>query len=392
MKRHNITLVSNGITFAFKNVPEKKYRNYVSMTTQEFDIKTFQTNGFPYKLQIEPTNTCNLSCPVCPVGSGKLGRKPKHMTLNEFKSIIDDMGKYLLLLGMWEWGEPFMNPELPAMIKYASKHGIKTITSTNAHFLHNERYVEAILKSGLTCLVVAIDSLDGEEYKVYRKRGSLTKALSGLENLIKMKKRLKSKTLINLRMVIMKQNEHELNKIRKTAKDIGADIFTVKTLNPACGLDSMNHGLVPSNQKYRRYEYRKGTREPIRIDNQCRKIWHMSHIFSNGDVVHCCYHYGGKQPLGNVTQTPFTKIWNSQPYRTMREQIYNHRTSLSVCNECVVNFKLSRGTYYPEVVYFNQGLFSRIEFFFITGLRKAYERSPFWRKILQKMKKIKYSF
>ena len=103
-----------------------------------------------------------------------------------------------------------MNPQLPRMIRYAADHDIRTVTSTNAHFLDNKAYIEQILTSGLTSLIVAIDSLCEESYTVYRKRGSLSKAMTGLGNVIKMKKKLGSKTLINLRTVIMKQNEHEL--------------------------------------------------------------------------------------------------------------------------------------------------------------------------------------
>ena len=44
--------------------------------------------------------------------------------------IVDEIEDYLLFLVMWEWGEPFLNPELPDMLRYASDKGIKTVTST----------------------------------------------------------------------------------------------------------------------------------------------------------------------------------------------------------------------------------------------------------------------
>ena len=88
-----LTLISNAVIFRYDDIPEDKFSNYVSMTTQKPNLEDFKPAGFPYKLQVEPTNKCNLSCPLCPVGNGTLGRKPRHMHLDEFKKLIDDMEK-----------------------------------------------------------------------------------------------------------------------------------------------------------------------------------------------------------------------------------------------------------------------------------------------------------
>lgn len=390
-RKHSIILVSSGIILNYDNIPEEKYRNYLLMNKKTINTTDFTVDGFPYKLQIEPTNICNLECPLCPVGRKILNRKPKHMRFHEFKSIIDDMEKYLLLIILWDWGEPFMNPELPKMIKYAEERGIKIITSTNAHFLHNEKYVKDILKSGLTNLIVAIDSLNEKDYEVYRRRGSLNKALHGLENLIRLKKELKSKTSINLRMVVMKQNEQEVGTMRKLARNIGVDIFTLKTLNPSCGLDAMDEELIPSKKKYRRYEYTKDTKKRIRVDNPCLRVWHMSNIYSNGDVVPCCYHFDGAIKVGNINEKPLTQIWNDTPYRNLRKKIYFQKNSINKCKECVINFKLAKKGEYPQVIYFNESAKIKFRNYFINKLRIYHEKSQTGRTIIKLAKRAKAS-
>lgn len=390
-KSRNLTLISNAVIFPFKNVPEEKFNNYRLMTTQGFNTKDFRTKGFPYKLQIEPTNTCNLSCPLCPVGNNTIGRKPRHMSFEEFKALIDDMGNYLLLLILWDWGEPFLNPSLPAMIRYAYERGIKTITSTNAHFLHDEEYVGRILTSGLTNLIVAIDSLDKEQYRIYRKRGDLNKALSGLETLLAIKRELKSETLINLRMVIMKQNEGDVDRMRSLAREQGVDIFTLKTVNPSCGLTAMDADIIPDNPHYRRYRYRSGTYERIRIERHCRRIWHMSNIFSDGSVVPCCYDFTGELRVGNINLAPFSTIWNSPAYKQLRERVYYSKDSIPKCSECVINYKYSMRGEYPEVLYLSAGPLIRAENFAIDTLRKYYDIYPTAQQLVTFIKKIRYS-
>jgi len=343
-------------TFAHETIPyvwgdlnEKKHHNFwLHLNQQKLNTIDYSAWGYPFMLQIEPTNACNLECPLCPVGRKELKRKTQHMTFEMFKSIIDDMQDYLLFLVLWNWGEPLMNPQLPKMIRYASERDIRTVTSTNGHFLDNEDYMQQLLTSGLTTLIVAIDSLDDESYEIYRKKGSLVKAVAGLKNVVKMKKRLGSKTLINLRMVVMKQNEHELAAIRKLAHKIGVDWFSVKTLNPSCGSLAMDSDLVPTNPKYQRFEYDPQTHQRIRIDSVCRIPWEMANIFSNGDVVPCCYDFDATMKLGNIMEMPLSKMWNSLEYSRLRQKIYNQKDSVENCRNCWISFKLSKSAWFPE--------------------------------------------
>lgn len=343
-----ITVVHDTIEYTWTDLPEKKYRNWVRIHHEQLNTSDYTAWGYPFILQIEPTNICNLECPLCPAGQRKLGRKLRHMKLEEFKSIIDDMESYLLLLVLWNWGEPFMNPSLPEIIRYAAERDIRTVTSTNAHFLNDDAYVEAMLKSGLSTLFVAIDSTCNDSYQAYRKRGSLNKVLSGLQNLVAIKKRIGSETLINMRMVIMKQNEHELSKLRRLARKFGADWFGVKTVHISYDETIPDSEIVAVNPKYRYYAYKPNTYERIRVSATCRKVWEMAGIFSNGDVIPCCYDYNNTRKVANVFEQPLTEIWNGPAFQELRKQVHNQMQSLPLCRQCELNFKLSKAGWFTE--------------------------------------------
>ena len=355
-----VTLLHDGTPYTWQNLPEKKYKNWVRINRVQFNTDEYLAWGYPYMLQIEPTNTCNLECPLCPVGRKELGRRAQHMPVDEFKKIVDDMRDYLMFLVLWDWGEPFMHPDLPEMIRYACQYDIRTVTSTNAHFLNNEKYVEDILKSGLSTLIVAIDSIREENYTVYRKKGVLSNAISGLEKVVQMKKQLGSKTIINLRTVVMKQNEDELKNLKKLARKIGVDRFTIKSLNPSCGSTAMDTELLPKNPKYRRFKYKTGTFERIRINKHCPRPWMMANILSNGDVVPCTYDYDSSMKLGNTTEQPLTDIWNSSNYVEFRKQLFKDRQSFEKCNNCWINFKLSKNGWFPKIIDFSESALTRL--------------------------------
>ena len=335
-----VRLQHDGIDYVFDNLPAEKYDNWVRMNQCATpDTVGYAAYGYPCVLQIEPTSLCNLKCTLCPVGRGELNRK-RHMTLPEFKAIIDDMERWLLLLVMWDWGEPLCNPELPEMIRYAADRGIRTVTSTNAHFLNDGAYIRRLLSSGLSTLIVAIDSLCQDRYESYRQAGDLGRAVEGLKNLCRAKKELGSSTCIALRMVLMRQNEHERSRLRKLARRVGADRFCVKTVNPSCGV-AADESVVPADPRLRRYVYQEGTMDRVRISAHCQRVWFMSNIFSDGQVVPCCYDYDARLAVGNCFQTPFSQLWASPQYRSLRERIYRDKDAIERCHACGVNFQLA---------------------------------------------------
>lgn len=339
------------IKYRWESVSDRKYRNYW-LRLQPGVINTLDQKAFgqPILLQIEPTNMCNLQCPLCPVAQQTLQREPRHMRLEEFKKIVDDVQDHVLFLILWDWGEPLMNPDLPEMIRYAAERDIRTVTSTNAHFLNDDRRVEEILSSGLSTLIVAIDSTHAEVYQKYRRKGSLEKALSGLHKVIEIKRRIGSQTTINFRMVVMRQNEHEVDKIERLARKIGTDVFTVKTINPACGEVGLDSEFVPKDPRYQRLEYRPGTWERVPVDRDCERPSIMANIFSDGSVVPCCYDFDATMKVGNVFQEPFGKIWNGPAFVEMRKKIFSDRENLLHCTQCLINYRHTpQGLFYRSV-------------------------------------------
>jgi organic radical activating enzyme len=91
--------------------------------------------GRPFMMMVEPTNFCNLKCPLCPSGNGEMTRERGNMGIDDFKRLIDDAGDYLVLLMLWNQGEPFINRDLLEMIRYARSKRIPTMTSTNGHYV-----------------------------------------------------------------------------------------------------------------------------------------------------------------------------------------------------------------------------------------------------------------
>ena len=78
------------------------------------------------------------------------------------------------------------------MLAYAKKKRIYTATSSNGHFLDDEN-ARKLIESGLDRMIISMDGTDQETYEKYRSGGDLKTVKSGIENILKWRKKLKTK-------------------------------------------------------------------------------------------------------------------------------------------------------------------------------------------------------
>src|SRR5882762_9800958 len=231
--------------------------------------------GYPVSISFEPTTSCNLRCPECPSGLRAFTRPTGMLENNFFRDTIDQMSGDLLYLIFYFQGEPYLNPSFLDMVAYASTKGIYTATSTNAHYL-NDRNAKRTVESGLDRLIISIDGTTQDVYQQYRVGGKLEKVLEGARNIVKWKKELKSKTpFIFFQFLVVKPNEHQIEDIKRLAKEVGVDEVRFKTAQIYDYKNDPNQ-LIPENRKYSRY--RKDKKDEYQIKNKlANRCWKMQH-------------------------------------------------------------------------------------------------------------------
>lgn len=291
-----------------------------------------QPAGGPETGMIEPTNLCNLACPTCPTGTGKIPPLPQ-MTLARFDRVIDQVAPRMRNLALWNYGEPLLNRALPEMIAHAKERGVKVVkVSSNVHFLDGDRG-RALLGSGLDVLILSVDGATPESYATFRKEGDFAKVASSVAWLCREKKRLGlAKPRIELQFIAMRHNEHELPEIRRLAREWGVDRLRVKTVGAD---DAASRDLVPAERLLSRY--REDGETPNAQHAFCTMAWDHTVVNVDGSVTPCCYlrpDMGPELVMGNVFETPFVEIWRGARYRAFRGAMLAGRASMPICNRC----------------------------------------------------------
>jgi len=296
-------------------------------------LKSDRVLGRPVHLTIEPTNICDMGCPVCETGAGILNREKGSMSLDNFKMIIDKLGGHTNTLFFYYVGEPFLNKNAYEMISYAAQRGIFVSTCTNGHFVD----AKAIIESGIGEVSFQIGGMTQETHEKYRVRGDLRKTLDNLAATIEEKRKHPlSRTKIVVGLIVMKHNEHEVDYFLKFAQEIGADYAN---LDSPC-VRSLEQGrqFLPQNDKYWLYDrkaFDKGILRPcLAPHNHCEWLYYSTTIQWNGDVVPCCRDAQGEYIMGNIFEQDFYEIWNGEKFREFRRKVNSDQKNLELCRLC----------------------------------------------------------
>ncbi|MBM4035206.1 MAG: radical SAM protein [Planctomycetes bacterium] len=296
--------------------------------------------GRPYFLMIEPTNACNLRCPLCPTGRGTLGRPTAFLPLDSFRRCIAELGTCLIEVNVSNYGEPMLHKDLSAMIACAKAAGARVSIGSNGLFL-NDDAARQLVESGLDLIYISFDGVDQETYAKYRVGGSLQKVIEGVKALLAQRKALgRANPFVELQFLVMKHNESQLDAFRKLADELGADRRVIKpvSFNVADWDDPATRsafaGFFPDDPRYQVYR-REGDAWLWRRDGLafCTAPWRSLTVLADGRIVPCCRDPRGHYAMGSVADGVL-KVWNGPRFRKFRKALARQRAQTAICRVC----------------------------------------------------------
>jgi radical SAM protein with 4Fe4S-binding SPASM domain len=298
------------------------FERLANLLRVELAIRRGRTHdfGYPYILAVEPTNVCNVSCPLCPTGRGLSGRTKQTLDFENYKRVIDEVGKYVYLVNLQNWGEPLLAPAVVDMIRYSHEKRIFTTLSTNANYA--PRLNEQLVDAHLDHITFAIDGATQEVYEKYRVGGRLDRALGNLRGLLDARKKRGVKhPFVELQFLVFDHNRHEVPAIEKLAREYGVDGLLVRAANG------------PENERNRRSFYTWDNKKGF-----CSRFWYTATVSSDGGLTPCCNYFDGRDDFGNVFSTGFEKAWNDDTYRRNRENVAKRNVAelTDICKSCKV--------------------------------------------------------
>lgn len=293
-----------------------------------------RVHALPPVVQIEPTNTCNLRCELCAAGSNSMQRPAGFMSDAVFDRIVDELGDTLIGAVLYSWGEPLLHRGLVDMVRTLSRRGIATVTSTNGNAMEGPADALALVDAGLQGLVVALDGVTQESYGAYRLGGEVERVKQCLRWMLEARRQRQSRRpYINVRMVVNRYNERDIDAVQSLARECGADMFSFKSL-----------GDLSESRILERYQTGPGTDALVGVPRlgrrrggrvRCPFPFRQPTVFQDGTVVACEFDYNEECALGSLTASPFRELWNSDTAIAIRRALRKRdREFPAFCRRC----------------------------------------------------------
>jgi pyruvate-formate lyase-activating enzyme/predicted phosphodiesterase len=186
----------------------------------------FGSAAFPPRLWVYSNFHCNLACDYCVVSSSPRARR-RSLGLERFRALVDEALREGFAEVYVTGGEPFAEPDLVAMLEYASDR-LPTVVLTNAMLFTGRRRDELARLAGRANLVLqsSVDGARPETHDAWRGAGSWAKAMDGLAY-------ARSLGLpLRVAMTETPENGDEVDELRTllASLDIVGDAFAVRPL------------------------------------------------------------------------------------------------------------------------------------------------------------------
>jgi len=309
-----------------------------------FRARETVTSGMPYYLTVEPTNFCNLRCPLCFASLKEGYRKRGYMEWDTYVKVLDFFGPYLLKLQLYNQGEPLLHEGIYDMVALAAKRKIKTQISTNLT-VFDERHARRLVNSGLDSLVVSIDGATPETYAKYRVGGDFNTVMENLKLLLRIKREMKSHTpRILWSFLLFRHNLAERDRARRMARELGVEILMQSAILG---------GVVPSDSRDPELLQEwlpKGDGIPRLFDyfsNQahlnpsiCPWPWQSFVVLWDGSIAHCCHVDTSIESLGSIPLSDPSALWNAGPFQSSRNEFRKQkeegRFEPVICRKCEI--------------------------------------------------------
>lgn len=279
------------------------------------------------RIYIEITNICNLHCSFCP----QTRRKSEYMNIDTFCNILDQVKDYTDYLYFHVKGEPFLHPQLDEFLDISYEKGFQVNITTNGTLI-NKVKDKLVRKPALRQLNFSLHSFDGND--------GLSNKVEYISDILSFVKEVRenSTALISLRLWNLDENNVDKIDNKKNnalleiiEKEFNLSFKIQEIVTPARGIKIAEGVFL--NQDYE-FQWPDLKEKEDHGGGFCYGLRNQIAILVDGTVVPCCLDGEGIINLGNVKQTPFSELLQSERINTIINGFSRMEVVEELCRKC----------------------------------------------------------
>ncbi|MEQ8191680.1 MAG: radical SAM protein [Candidatus Eremiobacterota bacterium] len=270
----------------------------------------------PSLFWIEPTNYCNLKCPMCPGTYTDERIKKGFMSFDLFKDIVDEISPYVLETYLMLGGESLLHKDIVGMVRYAKMKKLNVLMDTNGVLLHEDLGRE-LLESGLDFISISFDGYERDTYEKIRVNAKFDGTLKNIRSFLNLKKINNHNIFVRIRSMEDSSGKGAFSSEKREAfrslfSELPVDDFIVLPFgnwnqdfpdNENVSIPGLTV-IDPSLSNY----------------HPCPYLWTSLCIRWDGTVVACCLDLLNQLLLGDRKNKNLLHIWNDEPVVELRHK------------------------------------------------------------------------
>lgn len=311
--------------------------------------------------KVKLTDNCNSRCITCDYWKTYHANE---LTLEEIRSVLDQLRALGVEEVMFTGGEPTMCAELAAAVRHAAALEFPMIgLTTNGLSLPGPK-LDQLLDAGLTQIVLSLEGLETHD-EIRGVPGNARKVLAALDHL-RARRAVGASVAVKLAMTLMDRTLDEVPETLDLARRCEAVLFFNLIDRGAYFFAGMPADLMAIRDRARLDRVLDGllalkAREPKLIGNTVSSLEYAHHYFddpkqqavpchlgyigvdvdANGDVYSNCW---GLPPVGNVRRAPLADILGAESYRDRCRAMFRKE-----CPGCSCGYILNLAYHKPAV-------------------------------------------
>jgi len=278
-----------------------------------------------YRIYIELTNVCGLSCSFCPTKE----LPSQQMDLDFFESIIIQAKVYTKEIACHVVGDPLTLSNLSDYLDIIHKHGLKAMLTTSGYFLKKHAY-DTLFHPCVKQINISLNSFNKNDTSLTFEQ-YITPALAMCHAKLERKEEL----FINLRVWNLDEmmSERAFNEVLFSrlsgAFDIELDLDNVYKERPK-SIRLASKILI----HFDNYFEWPSLKNKIYGDGTCQGLQSHIAILASGKVVPCCLDCDGVIELGNLHQKSLKDILQTPRTVNMLNGFKEGKAVEELCQKC----------------------------------------------------------
>jgi len=278
-----------------------------------------------YRIYIELTNVCGLSCSFCPTKE----LPSKEMDLEFFESIIKQAKVYTNEIACHVVGDPLTQSNLSSYLDIIHKHGLKAMLTTSGYFLKKHTY-DTLFHPCVKQINISLNSFNKNDTSI-----TFEQYINPVLALCEAKLEREEELFINLRVWNLDEMMSERMFNETLFEKLSSDFHTKLSLNSIYEKRPKSIRLASKVLvHFDNYFEWPSLKNKIYGHGTCQGLQSHVAILASGKVVPCCLDCDGIIELGDLHKDTLDEILVSKRAVNMLEGFKEGKAIEELCQKC----------------------------------------------------------